>query len=285
MVVLPFPEEEALDAVNRLISESGAQSVAVGYCSGGQGGNRWVINPDQPFHAASTMKVCVLLELYHQASQGKLHLTDGQTIHNEFRSIVDGSSFSLGVEEDSETGLYLRIGDQETLLNLAVPMIQESSNLATNLLVERLGATNISDYMQELGAPGLVVRRGVEDGKAYRLGLNNTVTAMGLLTIFTKLLSLEILSREESKSMIDIMLGQKHRNGIPAKLPSDARVANKTGWNELICHDCGIIYPQLGWPFSLVVLTSGLDEHTAGPELIASIAELLYDTTAPCARN
>ena len=267
--------------VESFISELGEGTVSVGFYDLKEG-NEWFILPDDSFHAASTMKVCVMMELFRQAEQGNFTLRDRLLVHNEFPSLVDGSPFSVGEADDSEKELYSQLGEQVPLIDLAVPMIANSSNLATNLLVELLGAPNVTDFMRKLGAHGVHVRRGVEDGKAFQMGLNNSVTARGLTAIMTRLGRLEVVSPDASKAMIDILLAQKHRNCIPAKLPPNAQVANKTGWNDKTCHDVGIVYPHQGNPYVLAVLTQGIDEERTAPELIATISELVYGTTATC---
>ena len=244
----------------------------MGYCYL-ESGDEFFILPDESFHAASTMKVCVLMELFHQAALGERSLNDQVTIRNEFASIVDGSPFSVGEDDDSEKSFHHRIGESESLIGLAKPMITHSSNLATNLLVDKLGADRITAFMKALGAPGLTVLRGVEDGKAYRLGINNTVTARGLTTIMARLGKGEVVSRSASEAMLEILHSQTHRDSIPAGVPEGTRVANKTGWNDGICHDCGVVFPPNRPPYALTVLTRGLDQPTAS-QLIASISRI-----------
>jgi len=266
---------ELQNSIERIIKASGAESVGVGVCDFASGIELY-IQPDAPFHSASTMKVCVMMELFHQADLGELDLTDTIAITNEFPSIVDGSPFSVDPADDSEQSLHTRIGESESLIDLAWPMITHSSNFATNLLVERLGADRITAFMHELGATGLNILRGVEDGRAYRLGMNNIVTARGMTTIMSKLGRREVVSTPASDAMLEILLAQTHLNCIPAGLPIGTKVANKTGWNDGICHDVAIVYPAPRSPYSLVVLTRGLDEKTTGQQLIAEISECVF---------
>lgn len=261
--------------VQKRIEQSGAETVGVAFhCP--ETSEEWQIHPDTEFHAASTMKVGVLIELFRQAELGLVRLDDRLTIRNEFASLLDGSPFCVTEEDDADPSFFRRIGEEETLLNLAVPMITLSSNFATNLLVARLGADQINATMVRIGAEGLKVRRGVEDGKAFQAGLNNTATARALMTLAAGMLRREIVSPAASEAMIDILLQQIHRNCLPAKLPPGARVAHKTGWNSGICHDFGIVFPETGSPYALAVLTKGLDEYTSGPELIADISSIIY---------
>src|SRR5215470_5177998 len=145
----------------------------------------WSYHAGESFHAASTMKVPVMIELFHQAKEGKLRLDERITIQSEFHSIVDGSPYKLDPADDSETDLYKAEGQTRTLSQLCELMITVSSNLATNLIIEKLGVENIRVTVRALGADGMNVLRGVEDNKAYEKGMNNTTTARGLEVLMT----------------------------------------------------------------------------------------------------
>jgi beta-lactamase class A len=151
-------------AIQKQIAASGAE-VAL-YLKTLDGKAEWSIRPDDAFHAASTMKVPVMIELFHQVKEGKLNLTDKLVIKNEFHSIVDGSSYKLTADDYSEAELYKAEGQSRSLSDLCELMITVSSNFATNLLIEKLGVENIRATVHSLGADGVVVLRGVEDGKA-----------------------------------------------------------------------------------------------------------------------
>src|SRR5215467_10650375 len=187
------------------------------------------INEHELFHAASTMKTPVLIELYKQSAAGRISLSDSIVIKNEFRSIVDSSSFSLNASDDCETDLYKHVGEKRAIKDLVYLMITVSSNMSTNLLIQLVGANNVTQTMRDLGAKDIRVLRGVEDDKAYKQGMNNMVTAYDLMLIFEKIANGEAVSKEASADMIKILSDQKFNEVIPAKLPSDVKVAHKTG--------------------------------------------------------
>ena len=209
-------------------------------------GKELLINDTVTFHAASTMKTPVLVEVYKQAAEGKFSLSDSLIIKNEFKSIVDGSLFSLDSSDDSETELYKHIGEKRTISFLLYQMIIVSSNFATNLIIELVGAKNVSGTMQQLGTKDIHVLRGVEDGKAFAKGMNNTITAHGLMILFEKMAKGETVNPAASQAMIDILLDQKFNDIIPAELPAGVKVAHKTGSITGVHHDSGIIFYPMG---------------------------------------
>jgi beta-lactamase class A len=265
--------------VERLIRESGAE-VAVAFRTidrpgGTPPGLELYIEPDTPFHAASTMKVPVMIELFRQAAAGELSLDDRMTVVNEFHSIVDGSPFALSEGDDSDAEMYKRVGTEITLRELCEPMIVMSSNVATNLLIERLRADAVKRTVRDLGADDMHVLRGVEDTKAFEAGLNNSTTARALLILLDRIARGDAVGEAASREMIDILLKQHFSDGIPAGLPSGTRVAHKTGSITKINHDAAIVYAPR--PFILVVLVRGIEDEARSSALIASIARAIYD--------
>ena len=241
------------------------------------GKDEWYSSAHESFHAASTMKVPVLIELFHQVKDGKLKLTDPLVVRNEFRSIVDGSPYKLDAADDSEADLYKAEGQTRTISQLAELMITVSSNLATNLLIEKLGVENIRATVHSLGADGVNVLRGVEDGKAFEKGMNNTTTARGLATLMSAIADGKAVDSESSQQMAAILERQKFNEAIPAGLPPGTRVAHKTGDITKVHHDAAIVFARR--PFVLVILVRGIAEDKEAYKLMAAIASDLYNAT------
>jgi beta-lactamase class A len=258
--------------IQRLITASGAD-VAVAFRTL-DGRDELLIQPDVAFHAASTMKVPVLIELFRQARAGLLSLDDRIPVVNEFHSIVDGSVFTLDTGDDSDAEIYKHVGGSMSYRDLADAMITVSSNFATNLIIERLGAKNIQRTTDALGAPDLHVLRGVEDDKAFQKGLNNSTTARALLTVMEAIARGKAVDRRASEDMVAILERQTFNTRIPAGLPKGIRVAHKTGEITRIQHDAAIVYADR--PFVLVVLVRGLDDAKAGSALAADITRVLH---------
>lgn len=240
------------------------------------GGEAIFINPDTVFHAASTMKVPVMIE-YFRAVDARRVRRDGELLlSTQFRSIVDGSPYSLDAGVDSDSSVFERAGQRVPLRWLVERMIVRSSNLATNALIELLDARRVQATIEALGTTRTQVRRGVEDGKAFAAGLNNETTARDLATLLEAIELGKAARRESCREMIEILAAQEFNEEIPAGLPPGTRVAHKTGWITGVTHDAALVYPPGGKPYVLVVLTRGIRERAAAQRLIADISRLVW---------
>ena len=234
------------------------------------------INDKETYHAASTMKTPVMIEVYKQAAEGKFSLNDSIELKNEFKSLVDGSPYSLDSADDSEYELYKHIGEKRTINALLYQMIIVSSNFATNLIMQRVGAQNVTQSMRQLGAKDIQVLRGVEDNKAFEKGLINTTTAHDLMLIFEKIAKGKAVNAKASQEMINILLDQKFNEIIPALLPPGVKVAHKTGSITHVHHDSGIIILPDGRKYVLVLLSKDWDDEKLTIQTMANISLLIY---------
>jgi len=241
-----------------------------------QTGKTIYINEHEIFHAASTMKTPVLVEAYHQAAAGRYALNDSVVIINEFKSIADTSHFSLNPTDDSEFELYKHVGEKSTLYDLLYQMIIRSSNLATNIVIEKLGADNVMATLRSMGLKDIQVLRGVEDNKAYQKGLNNVVSAYDLCRLFENIATGKAVEPAACNAMIKILLDQQFNDIIPAELPATVKVAHKTGFITGIHHDSGIVFLPDGKKYVLVLLSKNLTNEKEGIEAMATVSGLIY---------
>jgi beta-lactamase class A len=232
-------------------------------------------NADRPFHAASTMKVPVMIEAFRQVEAGTRSWDDPVRVENRFRSIVDGSEYAI--TDDSDDALYESLGRDVPFRDLVQRAITTSSNLATNLLIDRLTADSVQATAVRLGAPGMRVLRGVEDLKAFEAGLSNRTTAAALATLMEALRDGRAVSPEADAAMIDVLDDQAFNEMIPADLPDGVRVAHKTGEITEIHHDAAVVYPEGATPYVLVILTEGLADKTESARLGAEVSRAVYD--------
>ena len=262
-------------AVRGIIGASGA--ARVGVAAGRLGGPpTLLVHASEPFYAASTMKVAVMLELYRRAWAGTIGLDEPVVVGNAFRSAVDGTPFVLDPAGDSDNGLYALEGVAVPAGELARRMIVRSSNLAANLLMDRLGPPAVDAAVGRLGITGVRVVRGVCDDRAFRAGMNSTVTAAGLAMLLELIADGRAAPPDACAAMLETLSAQEFNEGIPAGLPPGTRVAHKTGWITALYHDAGVVYPVDARPYVLVVLTEGLNEAAAAPALVAAIAREVH---------
>jgi beta-lactamase class A len=270
--------DELAPRIDAILASHPKQTIAVSYYDFGSG-RELHRNEMVSLHAASTMKVPVMLGIFEAVSRGELRLDQPVRVKNEFVSILDGSTYSLEAREDSDKALYDLAGTDVPLRELVRRMIVRSSNLATNIVIEFIGAPRVMALMNRIGAHDIRVLRGVEDDKAYHAGMNNTTTSHDLMRILRTLGEQKAISPDASREMIDILLAQEHNDGIPAGLPRGTRVAHKTGSITAISHDAALVFPDGRAPYVLVVLTRGFQKGDESDAAIAGISREVWAYT------
>jgi len=279
MLALVAPRRDSLvERINSRIAQEPAAQVGLAYIDL-QSGDTLFLNADSSFHAASTMKVPVMIQLFRSAAAGWFAMDQKLMMVNQFASIVDGSLYSLDSTSDSDTTLYHRLGQRVPIDTLLRLMITRSSNFATNTLIALVGAGNVNETMRSLGAQRIQVLRGVEDGKAFEKGMNNTTTARDMALILRAIETGRAASPAATRTMREILLAQEFNEKIPAGVPRGVPVAHKTGEITAHSHDAAIVYPPVRRPYILVVLTRGITDGTKSSKLIADLSALVYAHT------
>ena len=263
--------------IERIEKESGAIAIAVALHDL-ETGFDLRYNQDRWFHAASTIKVPILLGAFAAIDRGDLLPHSRVHVRNRFLSIVENIPFRVESDRDANSAVHNAIGKMMRVDELAYHMITTSSNLATNLLLGVIGADAVNQTLRELDVDeGIELRRGVEDELAFDKDINNRVTAEGLLRILVMLAEGKAFSPALSRRMMDILHGQEFNQGIPARLPKGARVAHKTGEISTVAHDAGVVYLPKRKPYVLVILTEWDDSTTGRSRTIASISHAIYE--------
>lgn len=262
------------EELERLAGQRKARAIAVAFHDV-QSGLRFSLQGDRWFHAASTIKVAVLVAVFRAADEGRLRLDDSLHVRNRFISVADGSPFHLSRDSDAMPELYKRIGRVAKISELAEGMIVASSNLATNLLVDYVTVEYARNVLRNAQVDGVELRRGVEDHAAHEKGINNQVTANGLLRLLSALRG-DFLSAKSKEQAIRILLEQRFDSMIPAGLPAHAVVAHKTGEISTACHDMGIVYLPEREPYLAVILTEFDSDRDGRRETVAAISEAIY---------
>lgn len=238
-------------------------------------GFRFSLCGDRWFHAASTIKVAVLIAVFRAADEGRFRIDDSLHVRNRFFSAADGSPFRLSQDRDATPDLYAAIGRTAKISALAHAMICGSSNLATNLLLDFLGVEYARTILQGAQVIGVELRRGVEDHDAHERGINNEATPDGLLSLLSTIRG-DFLTPESKREVLRILLEQRFNSMIPAGLPPHATVAHKTGEISTACHDIGIVYLPEREPYITAILTEFDPETDGRRETVAAISEAIY---------
>lgn len=262
-------------AIDDIVAKSSASAcaVAVQDC---ENDFRFAIEADRIFHAASTIKVAILLALFKAVDEGRVRLDDPLHVRNRFLSAVGGTPFRLDADSDGYPQLYRSVGRTAKISALAESMIVWSSNLATNLVLDHIGTDYARKVVNAAGVRGVHLRRGVADDNAHEHGLNNETTANGLVQLFAVLRS-DFLTKKSRDHVIHILLGQRFDSMIPAGLPSHATVAHKTGEISTVCHDAGIVYLPERDPYIVAILTASKADSDERRATVAKISQAVYE--------
>jgi len=263
--------------VEQIAKKAGAEQVAVAFYDY-ETERGWSYNGDEWFHAASTIKVPVLVGVFGAIESGAFTAESRLHVRNRFVSVVDGTPYKVESGRDANSVVHEHIGKTMKVRDLAKHMIVTSSNLATNLLIDLVGLEKMQKTLEEMGVEGVELRRGVEDERAYAEGINNRVTANGLVDVLRLIEEEKAISKEASDQMLEILHAQEFRSGIPAGLPEDARVANKTGEISTVAHDTGLVYLPERKPYALAILARWSPEKTSGRrDTLAKISRAVYE--------
>ncbi|MDQ2667585.1 MAG: class A beta-lactamase-related serine hydrolase [Gemmatimonadota bacterium] len=258
-----------------LEAKAGATSVAV-VIADLETGAEFHYHADRWFHAASTIKVAILVGVFGAIFRGELLPQSRVHVRNRFLSAYDGSPYRVRLDRDANPDVHREVGRTLRVSELAEAMITTSSNLATNLLLDLIGLDVLQRTLESFDLHGIDLRRGVEDEKAFDHGINNRVTANGLVGLLRLIGEERAFSPELSRRMLDILHAQHFKSGIPAGLPRGARVAHKTGEISTIAHDAGLVYLPGRKPYALAVLTEWDPSGTGRSATIAAASYLAY---------
>ena len=231
---------------------------------------------DRWFHAASTIKVAILVGVFGAIFRGELLPQSRVHVRNRFLSAFDGSPYRVRLDRDANPDVHREVGRTLRVSELADAMITTSSNLATNLLLDLVGLDVLQRSIDGFGLDGIDLRRGVEDETAFEHGINNRITANGLVGLLRLIGEERTYSPALSRQMVDVLHGQQFKSGIPAGLPRGARVAHKTGEISTIAHDAGLVYLPDRRPYALAVLTEWDPSATGRSATIAAASYLAY---------
>lgn len=267
--------EKLKSAIDEITRKAGTRACAVALHDF-ESDFHFALEGERLFHAASTIKVAILLALFRGIDEGRFRGRDPLHVRNRFLSAVEGEPFTLEADSDGDPSLYKLVGRTARMDDLAERMITVSSNLATNLLLDFIGTDYTAEVLAQANVRGVHLRRGVQDEAAFEAGLNNETTAEGLVQLFAALRG-EFLSKRSRERVLHILLAQKFTSMLPAGLPPHATVAHKTGEISSACHDSGIVYLPEREPYIVAILTEVDPEKTNQRETVKKISEAAYE--------
>jgi beta-lactamase class A len=235
------------------------------------------INADDRTHAASLMKLPVMMAAFELAGRGEIDLGKPILVQDTFRSLIGGEAFTVPIEPGSP--LRPRRGLTMPLRDLIDAMITRSDNTATNLVIDRIGAGRVTDLMRRLGTHNTKILRGVEDTRAYEAGISNETSAADILTLLAACRESLLFTGAGRAEMMAILRRQQHRSMIAQGIPDDsgAVVANKTGSISWVEHDAGIVQLPHGRSYGIVIMTRDFaDKRDETIQTGAAISRSIY---------
>lgn len=240
-------------------------------------GKDYALRADEQVRTASTIKLAIMTEVFHQVAQGKLHWNDEIVLTKEKKQGGSGIlfEFSDNTKIDLQTALHL--------------MIVVSDNTATNLVLDKVGADNVNNFVDSLGLHQTRVMRKIGGGgeskafddprlKLFGLGVSSPRDMVRLLEMLE---NGQIVSREASNEMLNIMKRQQYKDGIGRGLPDTIQSASKSGALDRLRSDIGIIYTRRG-RIAMAITTDDMMEVTytqenPGLKLLWKLSQILQD--------
>ena len=194
----------------------------------------FIHNEDQPFPAASLVKIPILVTCFKAVEEGRLDLSEKHVLRREDR--VGGSGILR----------RMRNGRSFTYSQLIDYMVTESDNIACNILIDRLGFDYINQVFEELGLEKTRLNRKMIDFAARDQGIENYTTAAEMTGLLDRIYHHRCFNAEISERCLAVLKRQKINDRLPRYLPKEVTVAHKTGLEKEVCHDAGIVFTPSG---------------------------------------
>lgn len=216
----------------------------------------FALDENRIYQAGSLYKLWLLGPVYSKLKAGEIKLTDTMTdnvgvLNKKFG--VDSALTELPEDQD----ITISVGDA------IVQMITISHNFSAMLLLEKFGRTTVNDSNISIG---LLNSRFKE--------LPYT-TAFDTALIFEKLYKGEIVDKDSSSKILDILKQQTFNDGVPKFLPKNIEVAHKTGDIDMFKHDCGIVFsPKSDY---IICVLSESESPSGALDRIALVSKSVYD--------
>jgi beta-lactamase class A len=247
-------------------------------------GLSWGFNADRWFHAASVIKVAILVALFDAAEQGRFMLGSRLHVRNRFLSAADGLPFRIDAARDADLEVHAAIGRTMSVRKLARRMIITSSNLATNLLLNLVGLDAARESMQRLEIDGVDICRAVEDERAFQQGISNRMTPGGAIGLLRAIVAARGMSPESADEMSTILLDQQLKGtigpGLPDSIRPVAKIAHKTGEISTVTHDAGAVFMPGRPPYLVAIFVESSGDQKERQEAGIAASTAIWETVA-----
>ncbi len=264
------------DAAEQLDALAARDGTTLSVWVGATDGTPWLTRqPDAVHLAASTMKLPLAVAVLRLAERGQLGLDDAVPVTPRFTSVV-GGTYEVTRDYDNDDEPWQRVGASAPLGWLVERAIVSSSNLATNLLIDRVGTAAVGEVYRLAGATHSALRKGIQDTAASAAGISNTATAGDLAAVLCALLDGRLLPPEAVARLERLLAANEWNDAIPAGLPAGTYFAHKTGWIDECCHDVGVVRPVHEEPFVLSVFTTTTLPGEAAHAVVAEAAGVVW---------
>jgi beta-lactamase class A len=272
-------QEDVRTAVSAVRRGTGTVSVVARVA--GEALPRVSIEPDHRHYSASIMKLPILVAAHRRAERGEVDLDRMVPVHDDLDSVVPGVRFRVDPGEDSDPETWAALGHDVRLRSLVERMVTVSGNLATNLVLEHVGLTEVAAVLADAGCSERTqVVRGIEDYAARDAGTDNLVTADDLSLLMVALAEGRLAGASATDACEQTLLAQTYRDGIPAGLPGDLVVSNKTGWIDGVNHDVALVRAPGLPPVGLTVLVTAPGTPAEREAGIARITRAVWAVVA-----
>ena len=208
-------------------------------------GESFGLHSQEEFLAASVIKLPVYAVIMKLAAEGKISLSEELLCREEDKLPPCGALYFFTGEVAA---------DIRTLCGL---MISLSDNAATNLLLRRFGLDFLNEQFRQIGMEKTHLERLLFDGEASARGLENKIVPEEIGALFEQIARRSFVSEQVSAEMEKLLLEQQINHKIPGYLPEGTPVAHKTGEDDGITNDVGIVFGKE--PFVLCFAYNGPD--------------------------
>lgn len=224
-------------------------------------GKEWTYRPDRLFPSASLIKVPIMAATLLKCERSKIDLNTELTLTAKERRAGSGSL------------KWAREGTRLSILEVIYKMITESDNTAAQMLLDYFGIYYFQEAFKELGLAYTNITQEGMSLTSGRVAKENYTTPREMAYLLEKIYRGELVSKQSSELMLDILKRTKSRSRLKKGIPIGWEIGHKTGLLRKSCHDAGIVFSPRG-DYIIVVMTSKVPDYRSAKEFITKIGKI-----------